>query len=68
MRTLPSDAVKVRLMRILENKYAFSTKDVARWLKVKKDRACDYVNELQMEGKIAFSYKLRNLNYYKVIR
>ena len=68
MRTLPSDAVKVRLMRILENKYAFTTKDVARWLKVKKDRACDYVNELQMEGKIAFSYKLRNLNYYKVIR
>lgn len=55
-------------MRILENKYAFTTKDVARWLKVKKDRACDYVNELQMEGKIAFSYKLRNLNYYKVIR
>ena len=68
MRTQPRDAVKVRLMRILENKYAFTTKDVARWLKVKKDRACDYVNELQMEGKIAFSYKLRNLNYYKVIR
>jgi Mn-dependent DtxR family transcriptional regulator len=55
-------------MRMLESQYAFSTKDVARWLKVKKDRACDYVNDLQMEGKIVFSYKLRNLNYYKVIR
>jgi Mn-dependent DtxR family transcriptional regulator len=68
MRTLPSDANKVRLMRMLDGKYAFSTKDVARWLKVKKDRACDYVNDLQMEGKIVFSYKLRNLNYYKVVR
>ena len=68
MRTLPSDANKVRLMRMLDGKYAFSTKDVARWLKVKKDRACDYVNDLQIEGKIVFSYKLRNLNYYKVVR
>jgi len=68
MRILPSDANKVRLMRMLDGKYAFTTKDVARWLKIKKDRACDYVNELQMEGKIAFSYKLRNLNYYKVIK
>jgi hypothetical protein len=68
MRTLPSDANKVRLMRMLEGKYAFSTKDVARWLKVQKDQACAYVNDLQMEGKIAFSHKLRNLNYYKVIR
>jgi len=55
-------------MRMLEGKYAFSTKDVARWLKVQKDQACAYVNDLQMEGKIAFSHKLRNLNYYKVIR
>ena len=68
MRILPSDANKVRLMRMLEGKYAFSTKDVARWLKVQKDQACAYVNDLQMEGKIAFSHKLRNLNYYKVIR
>jgi Mn-dependent DtxR family transcriptional regulator len=68
MRTLPSDANKVRLMRMLEGKYAFSTKDVSRWLKVQKDQACAYVNDLQMEGKIAFSHKLRNLNYYKVIR
>jgi len=68
MRTLPSDANKVRLMRMLEGKYAFTTKDVARWLKVKKDQATFYVNELQTEGKIAFSYKLRNLNYYKVIK
>jgi len=68
MRTLPSDANKVRLMRMLDGKYAFSTKDVARWLNVKKDRACDYINDLQLEGKIVFSYRLKNLNYYKVIR
>jgi len=68
MRTLPSDANKVRLMRMLEGKHTFSTKDVGRWLKIKKDQACSYTNDLQMEGKIAFSHKLRNLNYYKVIR
>lgn len=68
MRTLPTDAVKMRLMRILETKEAFTTKDVGRWMKVKRDQACAYINELQVEGKIVFSYKLRNLNYYKVIR
>lgn len=68
MRLLPSDANKMRLMRILETKEAFSAKDVGRWLKVQREQARRYVDELQVEGKIAFSYKLRNLNYYRVIR
>jgi len=66
--SLPSDGVKKRLMRILEGKFAFTSKDVARWLGLSVPQACKYINELQVEHKIAFSYKDAHSIFYKVVR
>ena len=66
--SLPSDGVKKRLMRILEGKFAFTSKDVARWLDLSVPQACKYINELQVEHKIIFSHKDAQSIFYKVVR
>jgi hypothetical protein len=66
--SLPSDGVKKRLMRILEGKVTFTSKDVARWIEVSVPQACKYINELQVEHKIVFSHKDAHQIFYKVIR
>jgi len=66
--SLPSDGVKKRLMRILEGKVTFTSKDVARWMEISVPQACKYINELQVEHKIVFSHKDAHQIFYKVIR
>jgi len=66
--SLPSDGVKKRLMRILEGKVTFTSKDVARWLDVDERQSRRYITELQVEHKIVFSHKDAHQIFYKVIR
>ena len=55
-------------MRILESKFTFTSKDVAKWLGLSVPQACKYINELQTEHKIAFSHKDAQSIFYKVLR
>jgi hypothetical protein len=66
--SLPSDGIKLRLMRILDGKFAFTSKDVAKWLDLSLPQACKYINELQVEHKIVFSHKDARQIFYKVLR
>lgn len=67
-RTLPSNGNKMRLLRIVEKKYCFSSKDVARWLERCDETGRWYIKQLLNEGAIVFSHKVAGLNFYKVKR
>ena len=67
-RTLPSEGYKMRLMRMLEKRYYFSSKDVALWLRKSEQSGRLYINQLLEEGVIELSHKKAGLNFYKVIK
>lgn len=67
-RTLPSEGYKMRLMRMLEKRYYFSSKDVGLWLRKSEQSGRLYINQLLNEGVIELSHKKGALNFYKVKR
>lgn len=67
-RSLPSDGYKMRLMRIMEKRYYFSSKDVALWLHKTEQSGRLYINQLLEDGVIELSHKKGALNFYKVIK
>jgi len=68
MRSLPSEGCKAKLIRIMNKRYAFSAKDVARWLEKSDQTGRWYIKELLDEGAIVHSHKIAGLNFYKVKR
>lgn len=72
MKTRPksklSEGKKLRLIRILDRRYAINIKDVARLMKLQLRQARYYVGVLAKEGKIYVRYKQNRYNYYALRR
>jgi len=68
MRALPSEGNKAKLIRIMNKRYSFSSKDVGKWLEKSDKTGQRYIKELLKEDAIVFSHKVAGLNFYKVKR
>jgi len=67
-RAKPSNGKKVRLIRVMEGKYAVNIKDVARLMRLRLRQARYYVSVLTKEGRIYVRYKQDRYNYYALRR
>jgi hypothetical protein len=67
-KSKPSDGKKLRLIRILDRRYAINIKDVARLMKLQVRQAKYYVGVLREEGKVYVRYKQNRYNYYALRR
>lgn len=67
-KSKPSDGKKLRLIRILDRRYAINIKDVARLMKLQVRQAKYYIGLLREEGKVYVRYKQARYNYYALRR
>jgi hypothetical protein len=67
-KSKPSNGKKMRLIRVLQGKYAVNIKDVARLMRLRVRQARYYVGVLTKEGKIYVRYKQDRYNYYALRR
>jgi predicted ArsR family transcriptional regulator len=67
-KSKPSDGKKLRLIRILDRRYAVNIKDVARLMKLQVRQAKYYIGVLREEGKVYVRYKQNRYNYYALRR
>jgi hypothetical protein len=67
-KSKPSEGKKLRLLRILDGKYAVNIKDVARLMRLQLRQAKYYIGVLRKEGKVYVRYKQDRYNYYALRR
>ena len=67
-KSKPSDGKKLRLIRILDRRYAVNIKDVARLMKLQLRQAKYYIGVLREEGRVYVRYKQDRFNYYALRR
>ena len=65
-RRLPSEGYKMRLMRMMEKRYYFSSKDVGFWLRKTEQSGRLYINMMLEDGTIELSHKEAGRYFYKV--
>lgn len=67
-KSKPSNGKKLRLIRILDRRYAVNIKDVARLMRLQLRQAKYYIGLLRKEGKVYVRYKQDRFNYYALRR
>jgi hypothetical protein len=67
-KSKPSDGKKLRLIRMLDRRYAVNIKDVARLMRLQLRQAKYYIGVLRKEGKVYVRYKQDRFNYYALRR
>jgi len=67
-KSKPSEGKKLRLIRILDRRYAVNIKDVARLMRLQLRQAKYYIGLLREEGKVYVRYKQDRFNYYALRR
>jgi hypothetical protein len=67
-KSKPSDGKKLRLIRVLDRRYAVNIKDVARLMRLQLRQAKYYIGVLRKEGKVYVRYKQDRFNYYALRR
>jgi hypothetical protein len=68
IKSKPSDGKKLRLIRMLDRRYAVNIKDVARLMRLQLRQAKYYIGVLRKEGKVYVRYKQDRFNYYALRR
>jgi predicted ArsR family transcriptional regulator len=63
-----SEGKRVRLIRILEGKYAVTVKDICKLMHLKETQVRWYINSLLEEGKVYVKYTKGRLIHYALRR